>query len=441
MKMEFEENGFNSTRNLSIFTFDSVSNRSIKDNEENENEIEENITYEESEVRLITLGCISALILLTCATAFMLITIRVVGTYRDPITIEYKYKQPLGFPIPKLLFMDYSGHYVVYSPLFNTLEKLPNLKKIPRSHQKNYFGVRYNEDELYKIFTAEYKQNLYFLYSDQSSKVIRYNLETKNHRVINEFDSSSINIHMTASSGIQIGKYFWIILGEEVEKLKDLTPQYQSSIWHLEKERWFQGPNLKNLKDLPGISEQLSITDYCIVSVGKNTAYIMVGVYLLSYNFDSLQWTNHSGIHPFWEPNNIWLSLSFNTCAFFQDKMYRRYIYACGIAEYQDSILRWEILKYNLDTDAWISISKYSNTEKYAGLTTQFQGNLIQIFQSESLGNVEISKIIPLNYKQKILLSTNNSIEFDLFLEDQLQRFHTVSTFHARNYCKDYYLK
>ena len=441
MKMEFEENGFNSTRNLSIFTFDSVSNRSIKDNEENENEIEENITYEESEVRLITLGCISALILLTCATAFMLITIRVVGTYRDPITIEYKYKQPLGFPIPKLLFMDYSGHYVVYSPLFNTLEKLPNLKKIPRSHQKNYFGVRYNEDELYKIFTAEYKQNLYFLYSDQSSKVIRYNLETKNHRVINEFDSSSINIHMTTSSGIQIGKYFWIILGEEVEKLKDLTPQYQSSIWHLEKERWFQGPNLKNLKDLPGISEQLSITDYCIVSVGKNTAYIMVGVYLLSYNFDSLKWTNHSGIHPFWEPNNIWLSLSFNTCAFFQDKMYRRYIYACGIAEYQDSILRWEILQYNLDTDAWISISKYSNTEKYAGLTTQFQGNLIQIFQSESFRNVEISKIVPLNYEQKILLSTNNSIEFDLFLEDQLQRFHTVSTFHARNYCKDYYLK
>ena len=126
MKMEFEENGFNSTRNLSIFTFDSVSNRSIKDNEENENEIEENITYEESEVRLITLGCISALILLTCATAFMLITIRVVGTYRDPITIEYKYKQPLGFPIPKLLFMDYSGHYVVYSPLFNTLEKRTN---------------------------------------------------------------------------------------------------------------------------------------------------------------------------------------------------------------------------------------------------------------------------------------------------------------------------
>jgi len=439
MKMEFEENGFNSTRNLSIFTFDNVSNRSIKDNEENENEIEENITYEESEVRLITLGCISALILLTCATAFMLITIRVVGTYRDPITIEYKYKQPLGFPIPKLLFMDYSGHYVVYSPLFNTLEKLPNLKKIPRSHQKNYFGVRYNEDELYKIFTAEYKQNLYFLYSDQSSKVIRYNLETKNHRVINEFDSSSINIHMTASSGIQIGKYFWIILGEEVEKLKDLTPQYQSSIWHLEKERWFQGPNLKNLKDLPGISEQLSITDYCIVSVGKNTAYIMVGVYLLSYNFDSLQWTNHSGIHPFWEPNNIWLSLSFNTCAFFQDKLYRRYIYAVMYEVQQDSsTLRWDILQYNLDTDAWNSISRHSNTEKYAGLTTHFQGNLIQIFQSEFLQNVEISKIIPQNYNQKILLKNNNTkelFEFDLLRGDKSQRYHTtVSTFHARNY-------
>ena len=405
--------------------------------EDNEDEIDEFITYEESQVRLVILGVISSLILLTCATAFMLITIRVVGTYRDPITIEYKYKQPLGFPIPKLLFMDYSGHYVVYSPLFNTLEKLPNLKKIPRSHQKDYFGVRYNEDELYKIFTAEYKQNLYFLYSDQSSKVIRYNLETKNHRVINEYDSSSINIHMTASSGIQIGKYFWIILGEEFGGAYDLRPQLQSSIWHLEKERWFEGPNLEDLP-LGGISDRLSIPDYCIVSVGKNTAYILIDVYLMSYNFDDLQWTNHSGI-PFWQPSTP--HFSFPTCAFFQDKMYRRYIYACGIAEYQDSILRWEILQYNLDTDAWISISKYSNTEKYAGLTTQFQGNLIQIFQSESLGNVEISKIIPQNYEQKILLSTNNTIEFDLFLEDQLQRFHTVSSFHARNYCKDYYLK
>ena len=437
---------YNSTHNSSIFTFDNFSNISIENRkkEDNEDEIDEFITYEESQVRLFILGVISALILLTCATAFMLITIRVVGTYRDPIpefVLEYKYKEQLGFPIPKLLFVDYSGHYVIYSPLFNTLEKLPNLKKIPSHRRSAHIDIMnefVKEYERYKIFTAEYKDNLYFMYSDQLSNVIRYNLETKNHRVINEYDSSSINMQMTASSGIQIGKYFWIILGEEFGGAYDLRPQLQSSIWHLEKERWFEGPNLEDLP-LGGISDRLSIPDYCIVSVGKNTAYILIDVYLMSYNFDDLQWTNHSGI-PFWQPSTSF-SFSFPTCAFFQDKMYRRYIYACGIAEYQDSILRWEILQYNLDTDAWISISKYSNTEKYAGLTTQFQGNLIQIFQSESFGNVEISKIVPLNYEQKILLSTNNSIEFDLFLEDQLQRFHTVSTFHARNYCKDYYLK
>ena len=56
------------------------------------------------------------------------------------------------------------------------------------------------------------------------------------------------------------------------------------------------------------------------------------------------------------------------------------------------------------------------------------------IFSFDNVSNLSVENRKKEDYKQKILLSTDNTIEFDLFLEDQLQRFHTVSTFHARNY-------
>ena len=170
------------------------------------------LTYEESEIRLITLGIISSLALLTCSTAFMSITIRISGYYKDPVVLHYKDKESIGFPDPKILLVNYSGDYTIYSPIFNTLEKLPNLKQIVKAKKL----PELLEYERYKIHAAEYKNNLYFMYSDQSSNVIKYDLYTKKHRVIN--NTPSAKSHMGECSGIQIGKYFWIILGEDTKK-------------------------------------------------------------------------------------------------------------------------------------------------------------------------------------------------------------------------------
>ena len=52
------------------------------------------------------------------------------------------------------------------------------------------------------------------------------------------------------------------------------------------------------------------------------------------------------------------------------------------------------------------------------------------IFSFDNVSNLSVENRKKEDYKQKILLSTDNTIEFDLFLEDQLQRFHTVSTVH-----------
>ena len=394
------------------------------------------LTYEESEVRLIMLGFISSLAFLTCGIAFMLITNRISGYYKDPIVLYYKGKERIGFPDPKLLFVNYSGDYTIYSPISNTLGKLPNLNQIGKAKHV----IDLNKDfERYKIYTVQYKNNLYFIYSDQSTNVIKYDLFTKKHRIIK--NTPSTKVHMGECSGIQIGKYFWIILGEDIDTKKNAfayllgysKPQLQSSVWSFEKERWFEGPSLYGL---PSINPKVVMTDYCIVSVERNTVYLLIELYLLSYNFDTFQWTNHSGIQ-FWELNDqfCWNSLAFPTCVFYQDKMYRRYIYVSGVVKYEkvnDTRLHWKIMRYSIDTDTWVYVSKYTNTAKYGGLTAKLQDNLIQIFSSDTFADFEITKITTKNYEQKMLLK-QNTVEFDPFQEDH-DKYHTVSVFHTRNY-------
>ena len=234
-----------------------------------ENEI---LTYEESEVRLIILGFISCLALLTCGTAFMCITRRISGYYQDPIVLDYKGKQSVGFPHPKLLIMDDSGNYLIYSPLFNTLEKLPGLNRVPKGFKNPDTD---NAFLIYKIFSVEYKNNLYFIYADKTRNVIKYDLDAQTHRII--WKSPSIHLHNGECSGIQVGKYFWIILGEKdiFSQSFNLRPQLKSSIWSLEKGRWFEGPPMLGV---PRINKQQArFGDYCIVSVGLNTAYLLIG--------------------------------------------------------------------------------------------------------------------------------------------------------------------
>ena len=416
-------------------------------------ECEDTLTYEESEVRLIMLGFISSLAFLTCGTAFMLITNRISGYYKDPIVLDYKDKERIGFPDPKLLFVNYSGDYTIYSPISNTLGKLPNLNQIRKA--KRIMNLKAAEFEKYKIYGAEYKNNLYFMYSDQSTNVIKYDLYTKKHRIIK--NTPSANVHMGVSSGIQIGKYFWIILGEDIDKKENSYGylqgysklQLQSSLWSFEKERWFEGPSLHGL-----LNRYVVMTDYCIVSVERNTVYLLIDVYLLSYNFDTFQWTNQTGIQ-FWEFS--WNSVAFPTCAFYQDKMYRRYIYVSGVVkdkEVNDTRLHWEIMRYSIDTDTWVFVTKYTNTEvlesskvvtkytnteKYGGLTAQLQDNLIQIFSSHTFADFEITKITTTNYEQKMLLK-QNTVEFDPFQGakwekvEKVEKYHTLSIFHTRNY-------
>ena len=76
----------------------------------------ENLTYEESEIRLILLGVISSICLVTCATAFALIVNRISGYFKDPIIVPYQSPsyQTIGFPIPTILVIDHTGSFLTY---------------------------------------------------------------------------------------------------------------------------------------------------------------------------------------------------------------------------------------------------------------------------------------------------------------------------------------
>ena len=137
----------------------------------------------------------------------------------------------------------------------------------------------------------------------------------------------------------------------------------------------------------------------------------------------------------------------FPICTFYQDKMYRRYIYISGTVDYETGSI-WEILRYNLDTDTWISVNKTLAKREYSGLTTQFQGSLLQIHQSYNqnsgiLDNLEITEINQENYDQKLLLE-QKSADYDLNKAESGQvtgtlgledvHYYTVSLFHTRKY-------
>ena len=217
LNRRFSYNSVESYNSLASFTSFEVSEgvQKVDKTEEIEEEENEILTYEESEIRLILLGVISSVILLTCATAFLSIVFRISKYYTDPIILRYeKSNNVLGFPIPTVLIVDYTGYFATYSPITSEFRNdLPNgnskMEKLPKASIsfgetvcQKFHGV--------KIYSAEYNGQLYFMYPLKDRPVVKYDLESKYHRVLR---SGAPFTHLDSSAGVQVGSYFWIILG------------------------------------------------------------------------------------------------------------------------------------------------------------------------------------------------------------------------------------
>ena len=206
----------------------------------------------------------------------------------------------------------------------------------------------------------------------------------------------------------------------------------KSSIWSFEKKVWFEGPDFTGL---PKLSYKHERDDYCIVSTDRTTAYFLIDVHLLSYDFQSFQWKNRSSI-PWINLN--YLGLAFPICVVYQNKDYSKHIFVTGSIE--ESSLNWELLTYNIEFDTWSSTIK-SMLFKYSGLKVNLHGNLIQVLQSNNLTNLEISNISTKNYDQELIKHKNN-VESIPKTKEKLGKFKenyffTLSVFYKRNYKKN----
>ena len=176
----------------------------------------DNLTYEESEKRLILLGLIFAVCLLSVSTAFVLIIVRIYGKYKTPILMTYEPGMVADGlrPIPSVLMISDSGHIVEFSYLHSRFSSngLPNMKKLPSKVCQN-------------IYAFENKGSIYFLSTSMDRNVVRYDIDEKHHHEISH--SKIQNLHCPSSAftgltglnlyismrtfGVRIGNYFWIM--------------------------------------------------------------------------------------------------------------------------------------------------------------------------------------------------------------------------------------
>ena len=183
------------------------------------------LTHKKSEHRLILLGSIFALCLLTLATAFVLITIRLFGKYFQ-ITLNYKTEpsEISGFPYPVTLMILHSGHIIEFSTISkkkNEKNGLPGLDKLPKNK-------KYNDESIHQIlstntFAFESQGYIFFLSTNNQRNVIKYNIYGRNHREISESKIKNHHFDLTLTyngnsgnfktHGVQLGEFYWIILG------------------------------------------------------------------------------------------------------------------------------------------------------------------------------------------------------------------------------------
>ena len=287
--------------------------------------ISEDITYEESERRLIVIGSIFALCCLLVSTVFVIWIIRIYGKFITPrlISVQSNILMPSALPSPYLLIVSDTGDIVEFSYLqkkFN-LGGLPNLKLLPHKPNKN-------------IYAFERHGAIYFLSTDEKQSVIRYDLISKRHKIIpnskfpiagqNNNEKCRLNTYTNMygacrrTFGVQMMDYYWIILGENMDGLMSNT-----SLWSMKKEKWIEGPNFQDSGNARHFDKDFGFKDkeICLVGVGNGEAYLLIDYRLvLGYNFYKNQWKNGK----LKVLDDYTWTMHQHSCVFYQNKNYER---------------------------------------------------------------------------------------------------------------------
>ena len=137
-----------------------------------------------------------------------------------------------------------------------------------------YFGVYHNNA-------------LYYLPLNLDYPVIRHELDHNSHRTLP--NTNIPNVHDTRGStahGLRVGKYFWIF-GGVVESPNHgiFLRQYDTSLWHIERELWISGPKLpEKIAKSPNYMCATALNSTTVIFITRESQSLII------YNFENDNW-------------------------------------------------------------------------------------------------------------------------------------------------------
>ena len=244
----------------------------FQDPEEHENEnaedLNDNITYEESQVRIIILASFLALIL--AFTSTVMCGIHVVYLHQQSIVQVYQPKSPeVEAKTPHLALLFFNGLVQVYN--FKTYSDelefqwnftVPSIQFAPNISDREsllnnrpdaqYFAYA-NQDEIHVIYGKMRKKKQTAI----KNPAFHYEIDNKNSETI----LNNKEKVFSKSGFFRVGQYLWVFGGyrEIATPIIIHFDQDKTMLWHIKKQRWLWGPKIpkyhENLLDVPYIHE------------------------------------------------------------------------------------------------------------------------------------------------------------------------------------------
>ena len=278
----------------------------------------DNISYEESELRLIFMGITSATLL---ASISMILTIMALQTY-SPIRLQ------ASLPSTKDVKLKFLSPYVTFMGLGEngylfTMKQNTDLSfqydwelKLPRVPQDTGYFV-FNDRKAVFVISSNSNQKMTMVNGPKQHVTL-----AKSRIIDNFYYSGSI---------LRVGNYAMVFGGyaSNNELIESIECTSTTAIWSIKRQHWIQGPVLpKKITDCYSISTGFAVnnTNVVVLLTGlityeKADDVWNVCIDAYTFSFDTLQWNDVK--ECFIESKNIYGLYNYLTCTTYFDKFSR----------------------------------------------------------------------------------------------------------------------
>ena len=280
----------------------------------------DNISYEESEVRLIFMGITSATLLASISMILSIMALQMYSPIRHQISLPTKDIQ-MKFLSPYVTFMSLSGKGYLFA-----LKQKTDLSfqydwelKLPRvPHDTGYFV--FNDRKAVFVISSNSNQKMTMVNGPKQHVTLA------NSHIINNFYYSG--------SILRVGNYLMVFGGYASITKWDGSIKCSSTtaIWSIMRQRWIQGPALpKKITDCYSISTGFAVnnTNVVVLLTGlityeKADDVWNVCIDAYTFSFDTSQWNNVK--ECLIEQKNTNELDNYLTCTTYFDRFYKLYV-------------------------------------------------------------------------------------------------------------------